>query len=315
MERETLFKIIKSHYEGDEKMFLKACRELSRDLSDVGEKSLAKAINKVIRENVTVTISNLNKNHDDFIFSIELEKTLKIIERAFSNKLIHKIFLYGNPGTGKTIFSEIVAKKLDLPIKKISLSQIIDSKLGESMKLLDQVFYDKTRTLIFIDEIDSIATKRTMGNDVFEISRVLNHFLQLLDNFSSNKIIIVATNLAEQIDPAFVRRFDIAVNFNTYEKKDIENIWIKYCEKYNLYKLNVYSENLKKLILSTYKFWTPGYIKRVALTSKIWFDEHENPKNQIFEILKLIKIGDSKTKIIEKLKELKTPIRIIKYFS
>ena len=315
MERKTLFKLVQSHYEGDERMFLKACRELSRDLRDVGEKSLANAINKIIRENITVTTSNLKTNHNDFIFSNELEKILKIIQQAFKNKLIHKIFLYGNPGTGKSIFSEIVAKKLDLPIKKISLSQIIDSKLGESMKLLDQVFYDKTKTLIFIDEIDSIATKRTMGNDVFEITRVLNHFLQLLDNFSSNKIIVVATNLAKQIDPAFVRRFDIAVNFNSYKKNDIEDIFSKYCEKYNLYKLGEYIKNLKKLILSTHEFWTPGYIKRAALTSRIWFDENENPKNQIFEILKLIKIGDSKTEIIKKLEKSKTPIRVIKYFS
>ena len=58
MERKTLIKMVKAHYEGDERMFLKACRQLSSDLSDVGEKLLAEEINKIIRENITVTLSN-----------------------------------------------------------------------------------------------------------------------------------------------------------------------------------------------------------------------------------------------------------------
>ena len=313
MKRQTIFKIVRSHYDKDERNFSKASRELARDLNDMGEKELAREITKIIRKNSKVVLSN-NEYIENYVLSKELKKTLVIIENSINRNLIQKIYLHGSPGTGKTVFSEIIARKINVPIRKISLAQIIDSRLGESVKLLDRVFNEDERMIIFIDEIDSIASHRNTRNDVFEISRLLNHLLQLLDSLSKNKIVIVATNLLKQIDSAFIRRFDISVNFNSYKKEDIENIFSEYQYKYELYKFNEYYKKLKKLVTSTHKLWTPSYIKRIIQISSIWLNNGEKPKQQIIEILRLLNFGCTREEIKSTLGKYDISKSMINYF-
>ena len=314
MKRQTFYELIKSHFDQDERNFLKAAREISNDLSIIGDKELSLEINKLIRKKSSVVLSQSNLNIESTILNEEQNKWMYIIKRGFNNQLLNKVFLYGKPGTGKTSFVSLLANELLWDMESLSLSHIIDSKLGESMKLLDKVFLKKGKRIIFIDEVDSIASKRGLQNDVFEISRVLNHLLQLIDKLDNKKILIVATNMESKIDSAFIRRFDLSLNFNNYNCADLVNIFEKYVEKYSLHKFDEFITNLKKLIIHTYKFWTPGYIKRVCQISSLWLYENEVPRNQIIEILKLIKIGNNKKDIEKKIKDQKVPIRTINYF-
>lgn len=312
MKRQTLYELIKAHFLNDNKKFLSATKEISRQLFDLGDKQLSLEINKIIRNHsklVTSTIPSI-----DMVLNEEQAIFMKIINRGFNNGLLNKVFLYGKPGTGKTLFAQKLSFDIGVSLKKISLSQVIDSKFGESMKLLDKVFLSKNRQVIFIDEIDSIASTRGVKNDIFEVSRILNHLLQLIDSISTNNLLIVATNMQSQIDSAFLRRFDVSLNFDNYSVDDIVNIFDNYSDKYKLDEFKVFKDHFQKLVIRTYKLWTPGYIRRAIQVSSLWLQENELPNNQIIEIIKLLEIGNNKNEIRDKLTKYNVPLRTIKYF-
>lgn len=314
MKRQNLYDLIIAHYDKNEVLFLKTTKEILSDLFVQGEKQLAKEINKIIRSRSTVVLSATNESQNDFVLSSQQMKNIKIIKQGFASRILNKVFFYGRPGTGKTVFASLIAKKLDIPFINIRLSQIIDSKLGESMKLLDKVFHHVDNAVIFIDEIDSIASKRGVRNDLFEISRVLNHLLQLVDTLDKNKFLIVATNMQENIDHAFLRRFDISINFNKYNLEDITNIFDAYANKYNLYKHQEFYKNLRQLIISSFVIWTPSYIKKIIQVSILWLNEEQFPKEQIKEIFQQLSLGKETKEIMQSLSHLKVSQRIIKYF-
>ncbi len=119
--------------------------------------------------------------------------------------------LYGPPGTGKTMLAKAVAGEAGVPVLTIAGSDLITSLVGGGAQRVKDMF-EKARkfapAIIFIDEIDSIGTSRTMGNS----SSALMQLLTEMDGFEDDKTVIVlaATNRPEELDPALRRpgRFD-----------------------------------------------------------------------------------------------------------
>jgi SpoVK/Ycf46/Vps4 family AAA+-type ATPase len=126
-----------------------------------------------------------------------------------------KLLLLGPPGTGKTMSASALAGELDLPLFVIRLDGIITKFLGETAAKLRLVFdaISQTRGVYLFDEFDSIGTQRAMPNEVGEIRRVLNSFLQFIDQEASESLILAATNHAEVLDHALYRRFDDVIAF------------------------------------------------------------------------------------------------------
>ncbi|MGG4145695.1 ATP-binding protein [Paenibacillus algorifonticola] len=135
-----------------------------------------------------------------------------------------KLLLFGPPGTGKTISAYYLAYKLQLPLVMVRLDTIIASHLGETATNIRKIFEyaKKMPCVVFMDEFDAIARKRGGQQDVQEMSRVVNTLLQCMDEFNSDGVIMAATNLNGDIDPAVSRRFDTKMTFLVPGEADVE---------------------------------------------------------------------------------------------
>lgn len=126
-----------------------------------------------------------------------------------------KVLLVGPPGSGKTMTAGALAGELKLPLSTILLEGLITKFMGETATKLKLVFdaMASMESVYFFDEFDALGTKRTQANDVGEIRRVLNTFLQLLEKDDSRGLIIAATNHPELLDKALFRRFDDVLEY------------------------------------------------------------------------------------------------------
>lgn len=126
-----------------------------------------------------------------------------------------KILFFGPPGNGKTFCAEIVAVELGLPLLYVRFDSLITSYLGETAVNLRRVFdYANAHNgVLFLDEFDVIGKSRDDHEDVGELKRVVNSFLQLLDNYVGASPIIAATNYEKLLDYALWRRFDDLIYF------------------------------------------------------------------------------------------------------
>ncbi|MBZ0110368.1 MAG: ATP-binding protein, partial [Candidatus Scalindua rubra] len=109
-----------------------------------------------------------------------------------------------------------LANELKLPLFTIRLDGLITKFMGETATKLRHVFdaIRTTRGLYFFDEFDAIGSDRMSPNDVGEIRRVLNSFLQFLEQDDSDSVIVAATNYKKLLDPALFRRFDDVLNYD-----------------------------------------------------------------------------------------------------
>lgn len=126
-----------------------------------------------------------------------------------------KLLLIGPPGAGKTMTAAALAGELKMPLFTVLLDGLLTKFLGETASKLRLVFdaMAETRGVYFFDEFDAIGSRRSERNDVGEIRRVLNSFLQFLEEDESEGLIIAATNHPELLDPALFRRFDDVVEY------------------------------------------------------------------------------------------------------
>lgn len=126
-----------------------------------------------------------------------------------------KLLLVGPPGTGKTMAASVLAGELGIPLFLVRLDSLITKFMGETAAKLRQVFDSITdmRGVYFFDEFDAIGSQRSLANDVGEIRRVLNSFLQMIEHDQSNSLIVAATNHPEILDYALFRRFDDVIEF------------------------------------------------------------------------------------------------------
>lgn len=134
-----------------------------------------------------------------------------------------RALFYGPPGCGKTLAAQALAGELGIPMLYVRFDALISSYLGETASNIRKVFdYAKQDSwLIFFDEFDAIARSRNDSTEHGEIKRVVNAFLQQIDNYKGRSLIIAATNFEESLDYAIWRRFDETIRFDmpTNEEK------------------------------------------------------------------------------------------------
>lgn len=131
-----------------------------------------------------------------------------------------KLLLIGRPGTGKTLTASALAGELGLPLFVVRLDGLITKFMGETAAKLRLIFeaLTQTRGVYLFDEFDSIGSARGLSNDVGEIRRVLNSFLQMVEQDNSDSLVIAATNHVGILDRALFRRFDDVIEYDLPDK-------------------------------------------------------------------------------------------------
>ncbi|MEV7042746.1 ATP-binding protein [Amycolatopsis sp. NPDC051061] len=135
--------------------------------------------------------------------------------RAHGFHPLRRLLLVGQPGTGKTISARALAGELRWPLFTIRLDGLITKFMGETAAKLRLIFdaLAETRGVYLFDEVDALAGDRAASNDVGEIRRVLNSFLQFLELDASESLIVAATNHPQLLDRAMFRRFDAVLEY------------------------------------------------------------------------------------------------------
>lgn len=155
---------------------------------------------------------------DDVVGMHEVKEKLRDVIDQFKNaekykawniKPIKGILLYGPSGTGKSYISEAFANEIDAKFFPLSSADIISKYLGESGKSIRAKFEEARKhklSIIYIDEVDSIAAKRDGSENNKERNATLNELLvQMASPENDNVIMIFATNMLDLLDPAFLR--------------------------------------------------------------------------------------------------------------
>jgi SpoVK/Ycf46/Vps4 family AAA+-type ATPase len=150
---------------------------------------------------------------------------------GFDNKLsLGKgldILFSGASGTGKTMAAEVIASKLGLDLYKIDLSMVVSKYIGETEKNLNRIFKEaeQSNAILFFDEADALFGKRSEVRDSHD--RYANiEISYLLQKMEENEgIVIMATNLSQNIDDAFMRRMHFNVEFPFPEEEYRYKIW------------------------------------------------------------------------------------------
>lgn len=248
MARADLLKKLFSSYKHDDKeMFNNIANAIIEDERKKNHGILADELKMILNNNNTKLINSMrslnssvpkdadkdvslvevvypDKYFTDLVLPQEKKDDLEAIVRDFINWDIlvsngvnpcRRVLFYGPPGCGKTVAAHAIATEIGVPLLYVRFDAVVSSFLGETASNIRKVFdYAKHDSwVIFFDEFDAIGRSRNDSTEHGEIKRVVNTFLQQLDNFHGRSLVIAATNFEQSLDYAIWRRFDETIVF------------------------------------------------------------------------------------------------------
>lgn len=198
----------------------KAKREKKKLLDDLPQdlRGLLLSEEPNIPKSALVIPKDLESRIDRIIHEQKQKQKLK--NYALSPR--RKIMLIGPPGTGKTLTSKVLAHELHQKLNIVQVDKLVTRFMGETSAKLRQIFeiISLIQGVYLFDEFDAIGGERSMENDVGEMRRVLNSFLQFIEQDKSDSLVVVATNSPKLLDRALFRRFDDVLYFQLPTKDE-----------------------------------------------------------------------------------------------
>jgi SpoVK/Ycf46/Vps4 family AAA+-type ATPase len=249
-----LIALLRTHVQGDETEFLSVAMEMAAREARLGHAKVAEQIRDLVDQARTrnsqiqrragsvvvlqpkgeianlLSVQQPTIRLSSMVLPETIEKRLRraLLEQRQQNKLRRhnlrarrKLLLVGPPGTGKTMTAAALAGELHIPLFTILLEGVITKFMGETAAKLRMIFHAMTveKGVYLFDEFDALGARRTQTNDVGEIRRVLNSFLQLLEKDESESIVIAATNHPDLLDKALFRRFDDVLAYDLPDER------------------------------------------------------------------------------------------------
>lgn len=252
---EHITNLIKAHMEHDDTRFKTVVLQIAAYEAKHNHDTLARELKKyaekiglnkgsVIRLNKQCDMLALSMPTDklsDLIVSSETAERInrilteyrnrnKLLKYGFSNR--RKILIEGDPGTGKTFTASVIASELGLPLYTVQMDKVVTKFMGETSVKLREIFDSiaVNTGVYFFDEFDAIGADRSLDNEVGEARRILNSFLQFIEQDSSESIIIAATNNQKLLDQALFRRFDDVLHYSLPTAIEIQQLFeLKIC--------------------------------------------------------------------------------------
>ncbi len=173
---------------------------------------------------------NTEKHIEEIEIWLEHHNTL-MNEWGMGKKLKpgYKVLFYGPPGTGKTLTATLIGKKTGKDVYKIDLSAIVSKFIGETEKNLAKIF-DRAENkdwILFFDEADALFGKRTSVNDAHDkyANQEVSYLLQRIEDYAG--LVILASNMKDNIDDAFTRRFQGMAHFPMPNPEQRFSLWEK----------------------------------------------------------------------------------------
>lgn len=237
MNSENIITLAELGLSGDKSALVNYIQELAADSANKNRTKLYNGLSQVLEKNSVhnsvsfsseASMKNLSEDGEELWFSSNMRRKLDRVTATLSSTQLplkykqrfNKLLLYGPPGSGKTTIGHYIATALNRPIEYVKISDVISFKFGETLKNLAGAFEKNSKAVIFIDEFDAFAKSRFDSNDVGELKRIVNSLIQTLDVLAGERIVIVATNLKDEIDPAILRRFPLKLNVPDLNKAE-----------------------------------------------------------------------------------------------
>jgi SpoVK/Ycf46/Vps4 family AAA+-type ATPase len=246
---QQLLALIKSHVRGDNERFHSLALQLAASEAKKGHSLVAEQLRELLEQAkmprprvaeshgpiavtsvrrelaslISVSYPSTHLNHMVLREDLHAQLSRIVFEQRQRGKLSghglrprRKLLLMGPPGSGKTMTADALAGELGLPLLSVLLHGVITKFMGETAAKLRLVFdaMSEMRGVYLFDEIDAIGTKRTRDNDVGEARRILNSFLQFMEQDQSESLIVATTNHEELLDRALFRRFDVILRYD-----------------------------------------------------------------------------------------------------
>ncbi|MBO9111945.1 ATP-binding protein [Agrobacterium sp. S2/73] len=267
-----LIGMIQSHASGDDDRFLAIAETIASDADRSGHVRVAGEIRSVVervrRDKSSssakapiplasprgelaglVRASYPETGLPDLVLGPDLTRRIKGIVREHKERHLlearelsprRKFLFSGPPGTGKGMTAAAIAGELGLPLFTILLDGVITKFMGETASKLRLVFdsMSASRGVYFFDEVDALASRRDSENDVGEARRMLNSFLQFLEDDKSGSVIVAATNHKTLLDPAIFRRFHAAFSYARPNADEAQRVLCNHLRQFDVKKVH-----------------------------------------------------------------------------
>lgn len=230
--------LIKAHYDQDNERFKTAALRIAASETRSGHTTVGREITNIVDASSKVVRPSNFANKDN-LFMVSFPQTRLcdlVVDDALQQKIERiiteyrrrselyayglscrrKILLEGPAGTGKTMTAAVLAHELEIPLFVVQTDKLITKYLGETSARLREIFESISNTLgvYLFDEFDAIGADRSLDNEVGEMRRILNSFLQFIESDKSESLIIAATNNRALLDHALFRRFDDVLHYD-----------------------------------------------------------------------------------------------------
>ena len=231
----SIYKVMKSYLlsrgegsrENDDELFTRVCMEEIMEGRDTG-------LGRVVFPDITLkdvkirdSLMRVLKNVVGSVRSSEVILDHWNLKKTYPYGRCVSLLISGPPGTGKTMTANAIAGELSLALYQVNLSNIVDKYIGETEKNLEKVFdyAERSNSVLFFDEADALFGTRSEVRDSKDryANAEISYLLQRIEAYEG--IVILATNIKGNIDPAFMRRIRYVVHFENPDEDMRREIW------------------------------------------------------------------------------------------